>query len=458
MTPTQPTNGTVSCDNAGNCVYTPATNFSGTDQYTYQVCDQSNPTPVCSSTTVNVTVGADTVEALPDTGTTPYATAVTTNVIANDSSTSAPLNASSVVVTTPATNGTVVCNSPTAGNCIYTPNTGFSGQDVYTYKVCDQSVPTPVCAQATVTIPVGPKANNDTNTTAQNTAVNGNVSTNDIDPSGSVFTTTSSPAHGTVMFNGDGTYTYTPAANYSGPDTFDYEVCEPVPNDTLCDTATVSITVNGNTPVANPDVTTTAYVTAVTTNVVANDVSVGAPLNPSSVTVTTNAANGTVVCNVPSAGNCTYTPNAGFSGSDSYGYQVCDESTPTPACASSTVTIQVGPKANDDTSSTAQNTPVNATVSTNDVYPLGSTFSKTTDPTHGSVTVNGDGSYTYTPDTNYSGTDTFTYTVWRRGGAEQCAMQHGDGDDHDRCGRSDGQSRQQHDTAEHGGDDERDRQ
>src|SRR6185437_14728045 len=135
VTPTQPTNGTVSCDNTGSCLYTPNTNFSGTDQYTYQVCDQSVPTVVCSSTTVNVTVGANTVDALPDTGTTPYETAVTTNVIANDSSSAAPIDPASVVVTTQPTHGSVSCDA--TGKCTYTPNAGFSGQDAYTYKVCD---------------------------------------------------------------------------------------------------------------------------------------------------------------------------------------------------------------------------------------------------------------------------------------------------------------------------------
>ncbi len=409
VTPTQPTNGTVSCDNAGNCVYTPATNFSGTDQYTYQVCDQSNPTPVCSSTTVNVTVGADTVEALPDTGTTPYATAVTTNVIANDSSSAAPINPASVVVTTQPAHGVATCAA--TGSCTYTPNAGFSGQDVYTYKVCDMSTPTPVCAQATVTIQVGPKANDDTNSTAQNTAVNGNVSTNDVDPSGSVFTTTTLPTNGSVTLNDDGTYTYTPNTSFSGTDTFGYTVCEPTPNQALCSTATVTVTVGSNTVTPQPDSSTTPFATPVTTDVVANDTTIAAPLNPASVTVTTAATNGTVVCNSPTAGNCTYTPNAGFSGVDTYTYQVCDTSTPTPACGTAVVTIGVGPKANADTNSTPQNTAVNGNASTNDVYPPGSTFSKTTDPTNGSVTVNSDGSYTYTPDTNFSGTDTFTYTV-----------------------------------------------
>jgi large repetitive protein len=408
VTPTQPTNGTVSCDATGKCTYTPNPNYSGPDQYTYQVCDESTPTVVCSSTTVSVTVGANLPVANPDTGTTPYATPVTTNVVANDTTTGAPLNPASVTVTTPPAQGSVVCNNPTAGSCVYTPPVGFSGQAVYTYQVCDTSTPTPVCVSSTVTIQVGPKANNDVSTTPQNTAVNGNASTNDTYPSGSVFSEGTGPTQGTLVFNADGTYTYTPDPNYSGPDSFTYTVCEPTPNQALCSTATVNITVNGNQPVANPDSATTPFNTAVTTNVIANDTTTGAPLNPASVTPT-QPAHGTVTCDA--TGSCTYTPTTGYSGPDQYTYKVCDESTPTPVCAMTTVSVQVGPNAVNDAASTAQNTAVNGNVSTNDTYPAGSTFTGLAPPSHGTVTVNADGTYTYTPATNFSGTDTFTYTV-----------------------------------------------
>jgi uncharacterized repeat protein (TIGR01451 family) len=96
---------------------------------------------------------------------------------------------------------------------------------------------------------------------------------------------------------------------------------------------------------------------------------------------------------------------------DTYTYTVCDNSGPPARCGSTTVTIAVGPKAVDDTVNTSQNSPVSGNVSSNDVYPPGSTFSVTTPPGHGTVTMNPDGSYTYTPANGYSGTDTFTYTV-----------------------------------------------
>jgi hypothetical protein len=59
---TGPTNGTVVCDASGNCTYTPNTNFEGVDTYTYQVCDTS-PLPICSITTVTITVSPAAVPA-----------------------------------------------------------------------------------------------------------------------------------------------------------------------------------------------------------------------------------------------------------------------------------------------------------------------------------------------------------------------------------------------------------
>jgi uncharacterized repeat protein (TIGR01451 family) len=109
--------------------------------------------------------------------------------------------------------------------------------------VCDHSSP-PRCGSTTVTIAVGPKATDDTVSTSQGSPVSATVAGNDVYPPGSTFTATTNPGHGTVTMNPDGSYTYTPANGYSGPDTFTYTVCEPAPYQALCSTATVHVTVN----------------------------------------------------------------------------------------------------------------------------------------------------------------------------------------------------------------------
>lgn len=97
------------------------------------------------------------VTANPDAANTPQNTPVTTNVLANDTSSGAPLDPASVTITTPSRNGTATVNPD--GTVTFTPAPGFSGRTTYTYRVCDTSAPTPVCTTAVVTINVtGPLA------------------------------------------------------------------------------------------------------------------------------------------------------------------------------------------------------------------------------------------------------------------------------------------------------------
>src|SRR5205814_4474741 len=59
-------------------------------------------------------------------------------------------------------------------------------------------------------------------------------------------------AHGVVVMSTNGTFSYTPAANYNGPDTFTYQVCD-VDNDCAGTTVTITVTPVNDVPVANPD-------------------------------------------------------------------------------------------------------------------------------------------------------------------------------------------------------------
>jgi uncharacterized repeat protein (TIGR01451 family) len=104
---------------------------------------------------------------------------------------------------------------------------------------------------------VQPVAADDAFSTPIDTPVDGDVSTNDSAPPGSTFNKLTDPANGSVTFNDDGTFTYTPDPGFNGTDTFTYEVCAPAPNGTLCDEATVTLTiadltiVKSNTPDEN---------------------------------------------------------------------------------------------------------------------------------------------------------------------------------------------------------------
>jgi hypothetical protein len=177
-------------------------------------------------------------------------------------------------------------------------------------------------------------------------------------------------------------------------------------------------------------VATTDQDTPVNINVLANDVAdPNLMLDPSTVTVTTNATNGTTT--VDADGTITYTPNAGFFGTDVFTYQVCDNGTPS-ACDNATVTVTVievgttvAPVANDDNAETDKNIAVVINVLANDLADPSlmlvlSSVTVTSNPINGTTTVNADGTITYTPNAGYFGTDSLVYQVCDNGNPSQC--------------------------------------
>ncbi|MCF8428181.1 MAG: tandem-95 repeat protein, partial [Bacteroidia bacterium] len=419
--------GTVSMNPDGSYTYTPDANYNGTDVFTYQVCDV---TPDCSTATVTITIDPinDVPVAVNDVNTTNEDTPVNGTAQTNDTPSGDGGNVWTLVgVNGGAAHGTVTMN--TDGSYTYTPDANYNGTDVFTYQVCDAITPIQDCSTATVTITIDPindvpVAVNDVNTTNEDTPVNGTAQTNDT-PSGdggnvwSLVGVDGGATHGTVSMNPDGSYTYTPDANYNGTDVFTYQVCDAITPIQDCSTATVTITINSvnDVPVAVNDVNTTNEDTPVNGTAQTNDTPSGDGGNVwTLVGVNGGAAHGTVTMNTD--GSYTYTPDANYNGTDVFTYQVCDV---TPDCSTATVTITINsvndvPVAVNDVNTTNEDTPVNGTAQTNDT-PSGdggnvwSLVGVNGGAAHGTVTMNTDGSYTYTPDANYNGTDVFTYQV-----------------------------------------------
>ncbi|WP_185152694.1 Ig-like domain-containing protein, partial [Fulvivirga aurantia] len=297
----------------------------------------------------------------------------------------------------------------------------YSLQKSFTYEVVANCTPNPT---------------DDNYTTDEDVAFSGNLTTNDNDPdAGDVITVSttplSGPKNGSVVISPDGTFTYTPKAEFSGSDSFTYEVCDDG-DPTLCDNATVSFTVNpiNDGPVALKDSDNTSINTATSGNVLSNDYDKeGSPLTVNTSPVTP-PSNGVLILNAN--GTYTYTPNNGFTGIDTFEYQVCDDGAPNAsvACSVATVTITVGsgnkaPVANNDTGTTNENTTLSANVITNDSDPEGDNLTVSTTPVsgpgNGTLVLNADGSYDYTPSTGFFGTDVFSYQVCDDGTPSQCS-------------------------------------
>ncbi|KQB17073.1 Ca2+-binding RTX toxin-like protein [Rhodobacter capsulatus] len=164
-----------------------------------------------------------------------------------------------------------------------------------------------------------PDAVNDSATVAEDGTKTIAVLANDTDPDGDALTVTGATAlHGTVTVNADGTLTYVPNANYNGPDTITYTVRDPAG---LTDTATVNVTVTplNDAPDAVNDSAATAFQTAVTVPVLANDTDI----DGDTLTVTgASSPNGTVTVNAD--GTITFTPETGFTGDATITYTVSD--------------------------------------------------------------------------------------------------------------------------------------
>jgi len=159
---------------------------------------------------------------------------------------------------------------------------------------------------------------------------------------------------------------------------------------------------------------------AVVVDIYAND----SNLPATGTLMTTNPANGTVniddngTPNDPTDDIVTYTPNPDYNGSDSFDYTVCNTF---GDCSTATVTIDVLPivDAIDDTVTTTRNTPVIIDILANDNDLPTTGNLTTTNPTNGTIVINDNGTPNdpsddnvfYTPNVDFVGTDTFTYTI-----------------------------------------------
>lgn len=299
--------------------------------------DASLAVDVDDPATVTVTVGdpADPPVVVDDETSTGAATATTIAVLDNDSDPDGNLDPSTLAVATQPTNGTVTVNSD--GTITYTPDPGFSGNDSFTYEVCDT---TALCATATVTVtvdaaPSPPVAVNDTASTPKSTPVKVMVLANDSDPDGDLsvasLTVKTAPVNGSAVVVNGGAITYTPDAGFFGSDPFTYTVCDMTG---LCATGTVMVTVTNQAPTLGDDSATTKTGTAVSIDEMANDSDADGSLDGQSLSIVDAPVHGTAVINED--GTITYTPASGWTGTETFTYQICDDS---GSCGLATVTV-----------------------------------------------------------------------------------------------------------------------
>ena len=399
-------------------------NNSGVVTVTFTATDLFGKTVTQTSTITLVHIEANTDTFTITNGTNGGTTTLT--IFDNDkvgTQTATPATVSMTVVT-PATGG-AGSGIPTlnSNGTITVPAGTASGTYTIVYKICTNVATLTICDTATTTIVVGApeiKANADTFTITNgaNGGTTSSVLTNDslngqLNPSTTSVTLTWNTVPAGIQTNTDGTLTV-PAGTASGTYTVTYTICE-VLNPGNCSTATTTIVVGAPEIKANADTfTITNGANGGTTSSVLTNDSLNGQLNPSttSVTLTWN----TVPAGIQTNTDGTLTVPAGTaSGTYTVTYTICEVLNP-GNCSTATTTIVVHrtavavPVAVNDMDTTPVNTPIVIDVLRNDT-PHGITPHVTTTPANGTAVVNLDNTVTYTPNTNFVGTDTFLYEL-----------------------------------------------
>ncbi|WP_411056231.1 tandem-95 repeat protein, partial [Vibrio parahaemolyticus] len=400
---------------SGVATITPTADWNGKETITFTAKDPSGESV---SQTVNFTVApvvdieADSADVVEDTPT-------IINVLGNDTFESTDKLVSLDAENGPK-NGTVIVNND--GTVTYTPDDNYVGEDTFTYIVTSGGMSESTTVEVNVT-PVNdaPVAKDDIATTQEDTAVTIDVLPNDTDVDGdklSIQSATVPEAQGKVEIV-DGKLVFTPAENFNG----DAEITYTVTDGSLTDQATVKVTVNAvnDTPEVESNIADqtlaedfTPY--SIDLNNAFSDVD-----GELTFSVSGNSNIQVAIVN----GIATFTPTADWSGSEALTFTATD---PSGESVSQTVNFTVASVADivADKATVVEDTPTIIKVLGNDTFEgTDKVVSLDTNngPANGTVSVNPDGSVTYTPNDNYHGTDSFTYIVTSGGVSESAIVE-----------------------------------
>ncbi|TDL30254.1 tandem-95 repeat protein, partial [Jeotgalibacillus sp. S-D1] len=396
-------NGSVVVNADGSYSYTPNKDFFGTDSFTYTISDGKggvitqkasvtvqgvNDAPVSTNTAIKA------VEDTVATGKLSPATDVDGDKL-------------TYALADKAANGSVTISSD--GSYKYTPNANFNGSDSFTYTITDGTET--ITQTATITVAAVndlPVSKNTAIKAVEDTVATGKLSAaTDVDGDKLTYTLADKAANGSVVVNADGSYSYTPNKDFFGTDSFTYTISDGKGG---VITQKASVTVQG---VNDAPVSTNTAIKAVEDTVATGKLSPATDVDGDKLTyaLADKAANGSVT--ISADGGYKYTPNANFNGSDSFTYTITDGTETITQTATITVAAVNDLPVSKDTAIKA----VEDTVATGKLSAATDadgdklTYALADKAANGSVVVNADGSYSYTPNKDFFGTDSFTYTI-----------------------------------------------
>lgn len=306
-------------------------------------------------------------------------------------------------IVSPPANGTL---SGTVPNITYTPNLNYNGNDSFTFNVSDGIYDADVPGTVTITVlPVNdaPVANNQSVTVTEDVAQPITLTGSDIDGDPLTYTVIDLPIHG-ILSGTAPNLTYTPALNYNGADSFTFKVNDGTVDSNIA-TISINITPVQDLPVANDQNVIVTEDISKAIALIATDPD-GNVLTYSIVSPPTNGAlSGT-------APNITYTPAANYNGGDSFTFRANDgTNNSNTATVSITVTpVNDLPIANNQSVTVVEDVAKAIVLTGSDVDGDGLTYSIVDGSANGVLTGVAP-NVTYTPNTNFNGSDSFTFRV-----------------------------------------------
>ncbi|WP_455294621.1 tandem-95 repeat protein [Vibrio parahaemolyticus] len=406
----------VSIEN-GIATISPTADWNGSETLTFTATDPSGESV---SQTVNFTV-APVADIVADKATVVEDTPTIIKVLGNDTFEGDDKVVSLDTNNGPA-NGTVSVNPD--GSVTYTPNDNYVGKDTFTYVVTSGGVSESTTVNVDVT-PVNdaPVAKDDTAITDEDTPVTIDVLPNDTDVDGdklSIQSASVPEAQGKVEIV-DGKLVFTPAENFNG----DAEITYTVTDGALTDQATVNVTVNAvnDTPVVESNIADQALAEDFTPYTIDLNTAFSDVDNVDGELTFSVSGNSNIQVAIVN-GIATITPTADWNGSETLTFTATD---PSGESISQTVNFTVAPVADivADSVTVVEDTPTIIKVLGNDTFEGDDkvvSLDTNNGPANGTVSINPDGSVTYTPNDNYHGTDSFTYIVTSGGVSESTTV------------------------------------
>ncbi len=392
-----PTHGTVSINSDKSFTYTPAQDFSGTDSFSYDVADAPGAS---ANATVNITINPVNDAAV----ITSLELAATEDTTLNAQLTATDVENDPITFALVSTTATGTLTLSPQGAVSYIPVADFFGTVTFEAQTNDGFIDS---APFVISINIAavndlPVVNDASFSTDEDTPLTGQITATDVDNTNFTFTVTQAPANGQITMNADGSFVYSPAADFNGSDSFQVKA-----NDGTADSASkvIGLTVN---PINDKPVITTTVISAIEDNVTNVQIEANDAENDTlTYTVVSAPTSGTLT--LSSQGAASYTPGTNFFGSDSFQVKANDGT-----IDSDTVTISINiapvndtPVVDDASFTVDEDTLLSGQLTGSDVENQALTFIVVTPPSNGTLTLNADGSFEFTPNTDFNGQDSF---------------------------------------------------